>query len=80
MSSPSQPRPGGAAGGRGAILVLPDDDHDGLADSQLTFVGNLSVTQGMTFAGGYFYFQDGATIRRVPFKSGDRRRPAPRRP
>ncbi len=72
VASPSQSTAGGASGGKGAILVLPDDNHDGLADSALTFVGNLTLTQGMTFAGGYFYYQDGATIRRVPFKSGDR--------
>ena len=39
---------------------------------QLTFIGNLTATQGMTFADGYFYYQDSATILRVPFKSGDR--------
>ncbi|HTB72903.1 MAG TPA: hypothetical protein VK762_06650 [Polyangiaceae bacterium] len=72
VASPSQATAGGAAGGRGAMLVLPDDDHDGLADSAITFVPNLSATQGMTFANGYFYYQDGATIRRLPFKSGDR--------
>jgi glucose/arabinose dehydrogenase len=72
VASPSQFTAGGAGGGKGALLVLPDDDHDGLADSQLTFLGNLPQTQGMTFARGYLYFQDGATIRRVPFQSGDR--------
>jgi glucose/arabinose dehydrogenase len=72
VSSPSQGTAGGATGGRGALLVLPDDNHDGLADSQLTFIDNLSATQGLTFAGGYLYYQDSATILRVPFKSGDR--------
>jgi glucose/arabinose dehydrogenase len=72
VSSPSTPTAGGASGGKGAVLVLPDDDHDGLADSAITFVGNLPLTQGMSFAGGYFYYQDGATIRRVAFHSGDR--------
>jgi glucose/arabinose dehydrogenase len=80
VASPGQSTAGGAAGGRSAILVLPDDDHDGLADSQQTFVGNLMVTQGMTFARGYFYFQDGATIRRVAFTSGDRTPSAPIEP
>jgi glucose/arabinose dehydrogenase len=70
VASPSQSCAGGASGGRGAILVLPDDDHDGVADSAMTFIGNLTQTQGMTFVGGYFYFQDGATIRRMPFTSG----------
>jgi glucose/arabinose dehydrogenase len=72
VASPGQATAGGASGGKGAILILPDDDHDGLSDSALTFVGSLAQTQGMTFANGYFYYQDGATIRRVAFKSGDR--------
>ncbi len=72
VASPSQPSAGGAFGGRGAIVILPDDDHDGLADAPVTFVPNLTQTQGMTFARGYFYYQDGANIRRVAFQSGDR--------
>jgi glucose/arabinose dehydrogenase len=72
VASPSQSTAGGAVGGRGALLVLPDDDHDGVADSALTFIGNLPATQGLTFARGYLYFQDTATIRRVAFRSGDR--------
>jgi glucose/arabinose dehydrogenase len=72
VASPSTPTAGGASGGKGGILVLPDDDHDGRADSEIEFVGNLPLTQGMTFARGYFYYQDGATIMRVAFKSGDR--------
>ncbi len=72
VASPSQAAAGGASGGRGAIQVLPDDDHDGLSDSAITFFGSLPQTQGMTFANGYFYYQDGPSIRRVTFKSGDR--------
>jgi len=72
VASPGQATAGGAAGGKGALLVLPDDNHDGVADSAITFIGSLPQTQGMTFARGYLYFQDGATIRRVAFQSGDR--------
>lgn len=72
VASPSVATAGGAVGGKGGMLVLPDDNHDGLADRQTLFIGNLPQTQGMTFSGGYFYYQDAATIRRIPFKSGDR--------
>jgi glucose/arabinose dehydrogenase len=58
--------------GVGAIVVLPDDDHDGFADTTLTFLGNLPQTQGLSFAAGYLYFQDQASLKRVAFKSGDR--------
>jgi glucose/arabinose dehydrogenase len=74
------PTAGGANGGRGGMLVLPDDNHDGLADSSILFIGNLPLTQGMTFSGGYFYYQDAATIRRLPFKSGDRSPSGPATP
>jgi glucose/arabinose dehydrogenase len=72
-SSPSSPTAGSEnKTGLGAIVVLPDDDHDGVADSTLTFIGNLAQTQGLTFAAGYVYFQDGTSLKRVAFKSGDR--------
>lgn len=39
VAAPSMQTPGGAADGPGAIVVLPDDDHDGRADAVLTFAG-----------------------------------------
>ncbi len=73
-ASPSTATAGGEQKtGLAALVVLPDDDHDGLADSTLTFLGNLPSTQGLTFVSGYLYFQDAAVIKRVAFKSGDRK-------
>jgi glucose/arabinose dehydrogenase len=73
VASPSQAAAGGACCGVGGILVLPDDDHDGLADSKITFFDKMTQTQGMTFNGGFFYYQNSASIYRVPFTSGDRK-------
>jgi glucose/arabinose dehydrogenase len=88
VASPSTYTPGGSAeDGLGAVLVLPDDDHDGVADPQITFLPNaaagqpgISSTQGLMFANGYFYYEDVDPahpdtffIRRVPFQRGDRR-------
>ena len=39
VAAPSMNTPGGASDGPGAIMVLPDDDHDGRADSVQTFAG-----------------------------------------
>ena len=39
VAAPSQATPGGAADGPGSIVVLPDDDGDGHADSVVTFAG-----------------------------------------
>jgi glucose/arabinose dehydrogenase len=72
VASPTTPTIGGGAGGQAAILVLPDDNGDGFADSTLVFKNNLPSTQGMLFAGGYFYFQNGTQIMREPYTSGQR--------
>lgn len=72
-ASPSMATAGGESKlGNGEIVVLPDDDHDGVADSTLTFLSDLPQTQGLTFASGYFYFQDQTALKRVAFKPGDR--------
>jgi glucose/arabinose dehydrogenase len=73
VASPSMPTAGGESQlGRAEIVVLPDDDHDGVADSILTFLGDLPATQGLTFASGYLYFQDQTALKRVAFRPGDR--------
>jgi glucose/arabinose dehydrogenase len=74
-ASPSQPTTGGAGNGTNEIVVLPDDDNDGVADNgpkYTTFLSNLPATQGLMFTGGYFYYQDRTSILRVPFHAGDR--------
>jgi glucose/arabinose dehydrogenase len=72
VASPTTPTTGGAGNGIAGIAVLPDDDHDGYADSVVTFLDNLPSTQGLLFNGGYFYFQDHISVLRVPFHPGDR--------
>lgn len=39
VAAPGMSTPGGASNGPAAIMVLPDDDGDGRADSALTFAG-----------------------------------------
>ena len=73
VASPSTSASGGAQGGMGAIVVLPDDNHDGVADSTKTYLANLPTTQALLFHGGYFYYQDNTLIRRTPYKDGDRK-------
>jgi glucose/arabinose dehydrogenase len=84
VASPTALTTGGnASAGLNEIVVLPDDNLDGVADSILTFLsftpvamGMGTTTQGMLFAPGYFYYQDGnppgTKIFRVPYASGDR--------
>ncbi len=72
VASPTTGTTGGGPGGQSAILVLPDDDGDGVADANLTFLGGLPSTQGLLFANGHFYYQDHTQILRVPYSVGDR--------
>jgi glucose/arabinose dehydrogenase len=72
VASPTATTTGGGPGGQNAIVVLADDNGDGIADAPITFMGNLPSTQGLMFAPGFFYYQDGTKIMRVPYASGDR--------
>jgi glucose/arabinose dehydrogenase len=72
VASPSAPTTGGGRGGLAAIMVLADDDHDGVGDRPKTFLSGLPSTQGLLFTGGYLYYQRGMKIMRVPYASGDR--------
>lgn len=51
LAAPTMNTPGGAGGGAGAILVLPDDNGDGVADSVLTFAGGSPRSGGSNCAG-----------------------------
>jgi len=72
VASPTTSTTGGGAGGLSAILVLPDDNRDGLADAAVTFVSGVRSTQGLLFANSSFYYQDATKILRVPYANGDR--------
>jgi glucose/arabinose dehydrogenase len=72
VASPTTGTTGGGVGGQAAILVLPDDNRDGVADTSSTFLGQIPSTQGMMFINGYFYYQNGTKIMRVPYSAGDR--------
>jgi glucose/arabinose dehydrogenase len=71
-ASPSKTTTGGANNGINGIIVLPDDDNDGVADTNQVFLDGLPAVQGLMFADGYLYYQDESVIRRVAFQNGDR--------
>jgi glucose/arabinose dehydrogenase len=72
VASPTKLTTGGGPNGMSAIVVLPDDDHDGLADSQQVFLDHLTATQGLLFTGGGLYYQDDTKIRRLDYATGQR--------
>jgi glucose/arabinose dehydrogenase len=78
VSSPTMVSTGGGPNGESAFIILPDDNQDGVGDAPVTFLSFASsgaMNQGMLFAPGYFYYQDGVTgtqILRMPYVTGQR--------
>lgn len=72
VASPTTETTGGGVGGHSAILVLPDDNHDGYADCPVTFLSGLPSTQGLMFTPGNFYYQDATAIKVLPYQPGER--------
>ena len=77
VASPTTGTTGGGANGQSAIIVLADDNNDGTADSTTTFLSNLPSTQGLMFTPGYFYYQNGTQVVRMPYTPGQRFASAP---
>jgi glucose/arabinose dehydrogenase len=89
IAAPAAGTPGGAAGGPGAILVLPDDDGDGVAEAPVTYAGgtgaksgcsnptgdpnDLTCVHGLLITGGYVYFTLAEEVRRYKYTPGDRK-------
>jgi glucose/arabinose dehydrogenase len=73
VSSPTTGTTSNGQNGLGGIVVLPDDNHDGVADTNITFLSGLPSTQGLLFANGSFYYQDSTSIMKLPYASGDRK-------
>lgn len=71
VASPSVSAPGGAAGGEGRIVVLSDDDHDGVAERS-NFLDGVSDVHGLAFARGSLYFTTSNAVMRVPYAAGQR--------
>jgi glucose/arabinose dehydrogenase len=73
VASPSTLTTGGRGDlGLDAIVILPDDDMDGMADQTIPFITDLPSGQGMMFANDHFYYQNRTRILRVPYAPGDR--------
>ncbi len=85
VASPTASSTGGGPGGMAADVILPDDNLNGVANSVITFLSfpppagqvGAAMNQGILFAPGYFYYQDGTPpgtkIMRLPYATGDRK-------
>jgi glucose/arabinose dehydrogenase len=82
VAAPARATPGGASGGPGAIIVLSDDDHDGVAEqhvflSKIDAGRTLDDVHGLALGGGFLYFTTQASVWRVPWAAGQRAATAP---
>jgi glucose/arabinose dehydrogenase len=77
VGAPARPTPGGATSGPGQIVLLSDDDHNGVAEShvflsQASAAANLDDVHGLALGGGFLYFTTQVSVWRVPYADGQR--------
>lgn len=77
VGAPSESTPGGSSGGPGAIVVLSDDNHDGVAE-MTTFLSGVDQVHGVAIGGGYLYFTLQTDVFRTPYAMGQRKETGPR--
>jgi glucose/arabinose dehydrogenase len=82
VASPNTATTGGGPNTSPAIVVIPDDNHDGLGDAQVQFLAGpaQASTQGLMFANGNFYYQSDTQILSMPYAPGTRVAPGPGSP
>jgi glucose/arabinose dehydrogenase len=73
VSSPSTRTPGGAPPGAGQIVVLADDNRDGVADAPVEFAGGVTDVHGLLFADDWLYFTTNDGVFRLRYTAGQRR-------
>jgi glucose/arabinose dehydrogenase len=71
VGAPSKPTAGGASNGPGAILVLSDDNHDGVAEEH-TFAAAVSDVHGLAVGPDFVYFTTTTDVWRTPYATGQR--------
>jgi len=71
VGAPSMPSPGGSSGGPGGIVLLSDDDRDGVAE-QHKFAANIPDVHGLALGGGFLYFTTQHDVWSTPYTLGQR--------
>ncbi len=71
-SSPVTGTTGGGPNGLSALVLIADDDGDGVGDQLVTWRSGLPSTQGLLFTDGFLWFQDHTKVMREPYQPGQR--------
>lgn len=77
VAAPSRDAAGGAVGVLGAIMVLSDDDRDGVAEVH-RFAEGIPDVHGLAIGGGYVYWTTQTDVFRTPYAPGQRAASGPR--
>ena len=72
VSSPSTSTPGGSPAGLGAIMVMPDDDHDGVGDAARTYLSGVDSVHGLLFRDNQLLYTMQNAVTASPYCTGDR--------
>ncbi len=57
----------------GTVVIIPDRNRDGKADSKAVYASGLNRPHGLAFQGGYLYVANTDGVVRFPYKSGDQK-------
>lgn len=72
VASPATRTPGGAPVGAGQVLVIADDDRDGVG-APSEFVGGLPDVHGLVFSDAWLYYTTNDGVYRLRYAAGQRR-------
>jgi glucose/arabinose dehydrogenase len=71
VAAPSAGTAGGASGGPGGVILMTDDNKDGVAE-MANFAGGLADVHGIAVGDGYLYFTTQMAVWRTPYTAGQR--------
>jgi hypothetical protein len=71
VAAPTNAFATGISGGPGSIVVLHDDERDGVIE-ETVFATGVNNVHGMVISGGYVYWTNDSLIERTPYTPGQR--------
>ncbi len=75
VAAPTNANATGISGGPGSIVVLHDDEGDGVIE-ETVFTTGVANVHGIVFSGGFLYWTNDRLVERTPYVAGQRRETA----